>query len=133
MRYGSDAPPNLNDLATISHWQAMRNSFALCNSGVPIVDQNRRPSLYLEERCEGLARVLDFFLAPHRSRAPGPKEMLIVFLSQLGFWEWELDNLIYAFTTFDERATAWEHEMVSAWPTPCARKAFGCRQRPSRT
>ena len=36
--------------------------------------------------------------------------MLVVFLSQLGFWEWELDNLIYAFSTFDERATAWEHE-----------------------
>jgi hypothetical protein len=35
--------------------------------------------------------------------------MLVVFLSQLGFWVWELDNLVYAFTTFKERATAWEH------------------------
>ena len=74
------------------------------------MDQNRRPSIYLQERAEDLGRVLDFFTAPHRGQAPGAKEMLVVFLSQLGFWEWELDNLIYAFSTFDERATAWEHE-----------------------
>jgi hypothetical protein len=74
------------------------------------VDQNRRPSIYLQERAEDLWRVLDFFTAPHRGQAPGAKEMLVVFLSQLGFWEWELDNLIYAFSTFEERATAWEHE-----------------------
>jgi hypothetical protein len=73
------------------------------------VDQNRRPSIYLQERAEDLGRVLDFFLAPHRGQAPGAKELLVVFLSQLGFWEWELDNLIYAFSTFEERATAWEH------------------------
>jgi len=74
------------------------------------MDQNRRPSVYLQERTENFGQVLDFFLAPHRGQSPGPKEILVVFLSQLGFWEWELDNLIYAFTSFDERVTAWEHE-----------------------
>jgi hypothetical protein len=74
------------------------------------VDQYRRPSVYLQERAEGLGRVLDFFSAQHRGQAPGAKEMLVVFLSQLAFWEWEVDNLVYAFTTFDDRATAWEHE-----------------------
>jgi hypothetical protein len=74
------------------------------------MDQKRRPSIYLQERAEDLWRVLDFFTAPHRGQAPGPKEILVVFLSQLGFWEWELDNLIYAFMTFEERVTAWEHE-----------------------
>jgi hypothetical protein len=74
------------------------------------VDQSRRPSVYLQERAEDLGRVLEFFTAPHRGQAPGAKELLVVFLSQLGFWEWELDNLIYAFSTFEERATAWEHE-----------------------
>jgi hypothetical protein len=74
------------------------------------VDQNRRPSIYLQERVEELGHVFDFFTAPHRGQSPGAKEMFVVFLSQLGFWEWELDNLIYAFTTFEERATAWEHE-----------------------
>lgn len=33
-----------------------------------------------------------------------------MFLSQIEFWEWELDNLIYASRTFKDRATAWEHE-----------------------
>ncbi len=74
------------------------------------MDQNRRPSVYLQERAEDLGRVLDFFAAPHRGQAPGAREMLVVFLSQIGFWEWELDNLIYAFTSFKDRATAWEHE-----------------------
>jgi hypothetical protein len=74
------------------------------------LDQHRRPSVYLQERAEDLGRVLDFFMAPHRGQSPGAREMLVVFLSQLGFWDWELDNLIYAFTTFEERATAWEHE-----------------------
>jgi hypothetical protein len=74
------------------------------------VDLNRRPSVYLQERAEGLGRVLDFFSAPHRGQAPGAKETLVVFLSQIAFWEWEVDNLVYAFTTFDDRATAWEHE-----------------------
>ena len=74
------------------------------------MDQNRRPSVYLQERADDLWRAFEFFTAPHRGQSPGAKEMLVVFLSQLGFWEWELDNLIYAFTTFEERATAWEHE-----------------------
>jgi hypothetical protein len=74
------------------------------------VQQNRRPSIYLQERCDDFARVLEFFTAPHRGGAPGATEMMVVFLSQLAFWEWELDNLIYAFTTFEERAQAWEHE-----------------------
>src|SRR5688500_8352071 len=81
--------------------------------GGPTVEQNRRPSVYLEERCANLDQVLDFFLGPSRGQGghgPGADEMLVVFLSQLGFWEWELDNLIYAFTTFEERSKAWRHE-----------------------
>jgi hypothetical protein len=74
------------------------------------MDQNKRPSVYLVERCENFARVLSFFLAPHHWQSPGARELLVVFLAQLGFWEWELDNLIYAFTTFPDRAQAWEHE-----------------------
>jgi hypothetical protein len=73
-------------------------------------DQQKRPSVYLQERCQGLGRVLDFFLAPHQGQSPGLDERLVIFLSQIGFWEWELDNLIYAFTSFAERARAWEHQ-----------------------
>jgi hypothetical protein len=75
-----------------------------------MVDQQKRPSVYLLERCRELGRVMDFFLAPNQGRTPGLNERLIVFLSQLDFWQWELDNLVYAFTTFSERACAWEHE-----------------------
>ncbi len=74
------------------------------------MDQHRRPSVYVQERAEALGRVFDFFTAPHRGQAPGAKELLVVFLAQLDFWEWELDNLVYAFTAFGERAAAWEHE-----------------------
>src|SRR5262249_28885507 len=78
--------------------------------GCHVVDQQKRPSVYLLERCQELGRVLDFFLAPHQGQTPGLDERLVVFLSQIGFWEWELDNLVYAFTSFAERARAWEHE-----------------------
>lgn len=74
------------------------------------MEQNRRPSIYLQERAEELGRVFEFFLAQHRGQSPGPKELLVVFLTQIGFWEWELDNLIYAFSTFEERSAAWDHE-----------------------
>lgn len=74
------------------------------------MDQNRRPSAFLLERCECLGRVFDYFLAPFRGRYVTLDEILVVFLSQIAFWEWELDNLIYVFTTFDDRATAWEHD-----------------------
>ena len=77
--------------------------------GVDPVRQNRRPSAYLRERCETLGRVLDFFLAPHHGQSAGLDERLVVFLSQIGFWEWELDTLLYAVATFRERAQAWEH------------------------
>jgi hypothetical protein len=66
-------------------------------------NREKRPSVYLVERSQELGRVLYFFLAPHEGRTPGLDERLVVFLAQLGFWEWELDNLIYAFTTFAER------------------------------
>lgn len=73
------------------------------------MDQNKRPSLYLLERCQELAKVLDFFLEVRRMPLP-LDERLIVFLTQMGFWEWELDNLIYAFTSFAERSRAWEND-----------------------
>src|SRR5262245_36951799 len=68
-----------------------------------------------------MARVLEFFLAPHRGQSPGIDEMLVVFLTQIGFWDWEMDNLIDAFAGFDERSQAWDHEngygMVNALRT----------------
>jgi hypothetical protein len=74
------------------------------------MNQHKRPSIYLQERCVELARVLDFFLETQGGRIPAIDERLVVFLTQLGFWEWELDNLIYAFTSFEERSRAWEND-----------------------
>ena len=74
------------------------------------MDHQKRPSVYLLERCTELGRVLDFFLEAHNSQLPALDERLVVFLAQMGFWEWEVDNLVYAFSTFSERSRAWVNE-----------------------
>lgn len=73
------------------------------------MEREQRPSAYLVERCQGLGRVFDFFLAPHNGGVPALDERLVIFLVQLDFWDWELDNLIHAFTTFAGRSRAWEN------------------------
>src|SRR5262245_44105229 len=73
------------------------------------MDQNKRPSVYLQERCDSVEQALTFFLEAHHGQSTGMDERLVVFLSQLAFWEWEVDNLVYAFTSFAERARAWTH------------------------
>jgi hypothetical protein len=77
------------------------------------MDQRKRPSLYLLERCQELSRVLDFFHEVRRVPL-GLDERLVVFLTQMGFWEWELDNIIYAFNSFAERSRAWDNDSGSS-------------------
>jgi hypothetical protein len=72
------------------------------------MEREKRPSVYLEEKCHALSQVLDFFSAPPSALLQSLDEKLVVFLSQLEFWEWELDNLIYSFTTFVDRVKAWD-------------------------
>lgn len=62
---------------------------------------SERPSQYLVEKCQSFHKVLDFFLGPD-------KERRVSFVSQIGFWEWELDTLIYSVTSFEERSKVWE-------------------------
>lgn len=64
-----------------------------------------RASVYLETRAEAMITSLNFFMGTS-STAPGTKRRL-VFLAQIEFWEWELDNVVYAFESFEERARAW--------------------------
>jgi hypothetical protein len=59
-----------------------------------------RPSQYLVEKCKTLDKVLEFFMGPD-------KERRINFLAQIGFWEWEMDTLIYSVSSFEERSRAW--------------------------
>lgn len=68
----------------------------------------KRPSVYLEEKCEGLEKVLDFFLDRQGKLFKPADEKLLVFLHQLDFWDWEIDNLIFSFDNFEERSKAWE-------------------------
>jgi hypothetical protein len=74
------------------------------------VDYNKRPSVYLVEKCETLQTVLNFFLNEDATHGRTANEKLLVFLLQLDFWEWEVDNLIYSFESFATRAASWEHE-----------------------
>ncbi len=70
--------------------------------------ENKRPSVYLEEKCAALDQVLDYL---NQGSSLRPRvERLVALLVQIDFWDWEMDNLIYSFTSFAERAQAWEFE-----------------------
>lgn len=69
-----------------------------------------RPSAYLEEKCITLEKVLDFFLLTQGSYLTTVNERLLSFLTQLTFWEWEIDNLMFSFASFQERSKAWDFE-----------------------
>jgi hypothetical protein len=60
-----------------------------------------RPSRYLLDKVECFKKIVDFFLG-------ADNEKKAIFLSQIEFWDWEIDNLIYSFVTFEERAKVWE-------------------------
>ena len=71
-----------------------------------------RPSNYLVAKADALSQVITFF-----KKGDGTAHLLAVFLAQIDFWHWEMENLIFSFDTFEERARAWGkardlHEMV---------------------
>ena len=63
-----------------------------------------RASVYLTDKAKALSRAIEFFTATAKGNA---KERRLIFLAQIDFWDWEMDNLIYSFETFAERAKAW--------------------------
>lgn len=66
-----------------------------------------KPSLYLLDKCENLEKVLNFFRGEKGSfNSPGIQKRL-VFLAQIDFWDWEMDELIYSVSSFDERSKVW--------------------------
>lgn len=67
-----------------------------------------KPSAYLTGKCECLERVIDFFLSKNGGFCRTVKDKRTVFLSQISFWDWEMDELIYTVTSFGERAKSWE-------------------------
>ena len=73
-----------------------------------------RTSLYLVRRAEALLGSLRFFL----NDTGNPLARRLVFLAQVDFWEWEMENLIYSFTNFAERSKSWqspEHLKDKLW------------------
>ena len=65
---------------------------------------NERTSVFLESRVTQLRQVVEFFSA--KSGAAGTRRLL-VFLTQIEFWNWEFDCLRYAAEGFAGRAVGW--------------------------
>lgn len=63
------------------------------------VSAKQRPSQFLQLRIDNLAGTLTFF-----SRR---EEHKVAFLLQIDFWDWEMDEMIYAVGNFSEREKAW--------------------------
>ena len=73
-----------------------------------------RTSLYLVRRADALLGALRYFLKD----GGNPLGRRLVFLAQVDFWEWEMENLIYSFTNFAERSKSWqspEHVKDKLW------------------
>jgi hypothetical protein len=70
----------------------------------PPAMSNERTSVFLESRVSQLRQVIEFFSA--KSGAAGTRRLL-VFLTQIEFWNWELDCLQFASEGFAGRAVGW--------------------------
>jgi hypothetical protein len=68
---------------------------------------SERTSIFLEKRCEILGQALIFFAGEKGSHAKPGREKRLMFLSQIEYWDWEMDELIFSFETFRERAEKW--------------------------
>lgn len=69
------------------------------------IDDTSRPSIYLARKAGSLLEAIRFFLSDVKAN-----EKRLVFLAQIDFWDWELDNLIYSFETFNQRSQDWESD-----------------------
>lgn len=65
-----------------------------------------RPSLYLVEKTDVLRRALDFFTATKSGGRMTADMKRLAFLANIDFWDWEIENLIFSFSSFQMRAKA---------------------------
>lgn len=65
-----------------------------------------RPSVYLQKKAEALYQALDYMSVGSYEKTINEK--ILVFLSQIDFWDWEIEELIYTFKSFNERSKIWE-------------------------
>ena len=61
-----------------------------------------RTSQYLDGKAQNLRSALLFFTSKDK------EERLITFLDQIDFWDWEMAELLYSYSNFEERAAAFE-------------------------
>ena len=67
--------------------------------------KTEKNSLYLLNKCENLQKSLSFFSGGNY-QTPA-KIRRTIFLLQIDFWDWELEELIFSFKNFSERSYAW--------------------------
>jgi len=67
-----------------------------------------RESQYLVDKCQALAQVICFFRGEQGNWRASGREKRYVFLSQVDFWEWEIDVLIYSCNSFLKRCQSWK-------------------------
>lgn len=65
-----------------------------------------RTSKYLDAKAQNLRSALLYF-TDSSNRQP-KEDRLVAFLDQIDFWDWELDELLFSYRNFDERAEAFE-------------------------
>jgi len=65
-----------------------------------------RHSIYLTEKAEALEKAIDFFLGAKGKKSATMRRL--VFLAQIDFWNWEIDELIFSFSNFKKRKEVWE-------------------------
>lgn len=65
-----------------------------------------RPSVYLESKAENLTQALKYFT--HDTYGKQVRQKLIVFMVQIDFWDWEMEELIFSFNNFEERSKVWD-------------------------
>lgn len=72
------------------------------------MSEKPRYSQYLSEKAQAVEMTLDFFLKGTHRRSIN--ETLLVFLDQLMFWDWEVDELRYSFDSFHARSKSWRDD-----------------------
>lgn len=68
---------------------------------------SEKTSIFLKERVAVLRQALSFF-AGNKSNIPSYTRKCI-FMSQIDFWDFEMDSLIYCFDSFEQRQRQWSH------------------------
>lgn len=84
--------------------------------------EKSRSSQYLVDKCLALRQALEYFGKSDGAAGRGIEDKLMIFLAQIDFWEWEVENLTYSFQTFCERQDAWDDPLKAI-----RLKGFTCR------